>query len=111
MFIRDSFRDLESETAFELGKERGLVIATGGGAVLRPENTDALRQNGLMVHLLRPVSSLPTNGRPLSKDKAALEKMEAERLPIYEAAADVTFDNSKRMTEAELKASVMVICD
>lgn len=110
-FGEKHFRDLESETAFDLGKERGLVIATGGGAVLRPENTDALRQNGLMVHLLRPVSSLPTNGRPLSKDKAALEKMEAERLPIYEAAADVTFDNSKRMTEAKLKAAVRVICD
>lgn len=102
------FRSLESETALELGKEHGLVIATGGGAVLRSENTEALRQNGLMIHIKRPVSSLPTNGRPLSKDLSALEEMEKVRMPIYEAAADVTFDNSKAMTATELSSAIDV---
>ena len=104
------FRDLESETALALGSERGLVIATGGGALLRPQNIDALRQNGTIIHITRPVSSLPTDGRPLSTDTAALEKMEAERLPLYQAAADITFDNSKILTEKELKAAADVIC-
>lgn len=87
------FRDLESQVAAELGKQRGLVIATGGGAVLRSENVDALRQNGLVIHIKRPVELLSTKGRPLSKDLKTLREMERARLPLYEAAADVTFNN------------------
>ena len=87
------FRDLESQAAAELGKQRGLVIATGGGAVLRSENVDALRQNGLVIHIKRPVELLSTKGRPLSKDLKTLREMERARLPLYEAAADVTFNN------------------
>ena len=45
------FRDLESAICKKLGKERNLIIATGGGAILRPENVDALRQNGTLVHI------------------------------------------------------------
>ena len=97
------FRDLESETAADLGKEHGLVIATGGGAVLRPENADALRQNAAIIHTERPVSSLPTDGRPLSKDTDTLIRMEKDRLPIYRAAADITFDNSVICPESELR--------
>lgn len=97
------FRDLESETAADLGKEHGLVIATGGGAVLRAENVDALRQNATVVHTERPVSSLPTDGRPLSKDIDTLVRMEKDRLPIYKAAADITFDNSVICPESELR--------
>ena len=97
------FRDLESETAADLGKEHGLVIATGGGAVLRAENVDALRQNATVVHTERPVSSLPTDGRPLSKDIDTLVRMEKDRLPIYRAAADITFDNSVICPESELR--------
>ncbi len=97
------FRDLESETAADLGKEHGLVIATGGGAVLRAENVDALRQNATVIHTERPVASLPTDGRPLSKDIDTLIRMEKDRLPIYRAAADITFDNSAICPESELK--------
>ena len=97
------FRDLESETAADLGQEHGLAIATGGGAVLRPENADALRQNATVIHTERPVSSLPTDGRPLSKDIDTLIRMEKDRLPIYKAAADITFDNSTICPESELR--------
>lgn len=97
------FRDLESQTAADLGKEHGLVIATGGGAVLRAENVDALKQNATVIHTRRPVSSLPTDGRPLSKDTSTLVQMEKERLPVYEAAADITFDNSAVCTADELR--------
>lgn len=100
------FRDMESEVAAELGKQRGLVIATGGGAVLRPENVDALRQNALMVHISRPVSSLPTDGRPLSKDVSTLITMEKKRMPIYTAAADVTLDNSKKRHKQQLTEAI-----
>ena len=88
------FRDIESQVAAELGKQRGLVIATGGGAVLREDNVYALKQNSLMIHIKRPLEDLAMNGRPLSKDIEALRRMEAVRMPIYEAAADMTIDNS-----------------
>lgn len=100
------FRDVESEVAAELGKQHGLVIATGGGAILRPENVDALRQNAILIHIRRPVDSLPTKGRPLSKDIDALRDMENFRLPLYEAAADATFDNSVRLHKEDLKTAV-----
>lgn len=100
------FRDIESEVAAELGKERGIVIATGGGAILREKNVDALRQNGLVIHIKRPVDSLPMNGRPLSKDIDALRSMEAVRMPLYEAAADLTFDNSIKRLPKELADAV-----
>ena len=87
------FRDIESEVAAELGKQRGLVIATGGGAILREENVDALRQNGHIIHIKRPLEALATDGRPLSKDLEALRKLEAVRMPIYESIADETIDN------------------
>lgn len=100
------FRDIESEVAAELGKQRGLIIATGGGAVLRQQNVDALKQNGLIVHIKRPVESLPMNGRPLSKDIDTLREMEKARMPIYEDAADVTFDNSAKCSFGALTEAV-----
>lgn len=100
------FRDIESEVAKELGKQRGIIIATGGGAILRPENVEALRQNGLMVHIKRPVDSLPMDGRPLSKDIDTLREMEKARMPIYEASADITFDNSIARTFGDLSEAV-----
>lgn len=108
-FGEKGFRDLETETALGLGKERSTIIATGGGAILRPENVDALRQNGLMVHIDRPVDSLPMNGRPLSKDIDTLKKMEQVRMPLYQAAADVTFHNSKPLSGAQLEKSICEI--
>lgn len=106
IFDRDgekAFRDMETEVAKDLGKEKNQIIATGGGAVLRPENIDALRQNALVILLTRPVDMLPTKGRPLSKDINALKKMESERRPYYNAAADITINNRKFMSKRKLE--------
>ena len=83
-----AFRDMESEIAREFGRESGLVIATGGGAVLRRENVRALRQNGVIAWLRRPVEQLSTEGRPLSTGADALRRMEEIRIPLYRACAD-----------------------
>lgn len=88
------FRERESLIAAEYGKERGLVIACGGGTVLRAENRSALRQNGWIVHLMRPLSMLSTEGRPLSKDQETLRRMYEERYPIYHGIADATMENT-----------------
>ena len=100
------FRDRESAICKKLGKERNLIIATGGGAILRPENVDALRQNGTLVHITRSIDKLPTRGRPLSKNIEALKKMEAQRMPLYKSAADITFRNNYTCSRKKLRQRV-----
>lgn len=100
------FRDRESAICKKLGKERNLIIATGGGAILRPENIDALRQNGTLVHITRSIDKLPTRGRPLSKNIEALKKMEAQRMPLYKSAADITFRNNYTCSRKKLRQRV-----
>ncbi|MBR3107575.1 MAG: hypothetical protein IKH30_10415 [Clostridia bacterium] len=92
------FRVLESEIVREYGKESGLVIATGGGAVLREENIRALRQNGVICWLRRPIEKLATQGRPLSVNQEKLREMEKTRLPLYRACADYSVDSQEQRT-------------
>ena len=83
------FRDLESQVIAELSQRTGLVMATGGGAILRAENVRRLRQNGRIYFLDRPMEDImPSDDRPLSRDREALEKRYAERYPRYVTAAD-----------------------
>ena len=88
------FRRRETEVLSELGKQSGVVIATGGGAVLRQENLPLLRQNGWICRLRRPVEELPMEGRPLSASLQRLKEMEVEREPYYAAAADEALTNA-----------------
>ncbi len=85
-----AFRRLEANAVQELGKSGGKVIATGGGTILTEENRDALRQNAVVVFLERELDALATNGRPLSKNREAIEELYKQRLPLYREVADVT---------------------
>ena len=89
----ESFRRLETEVLGELGKQSGLVIATGGGCITRQENYPLLHQNGRIFYLQRAIHRLPTEGRPLSQS-TALEEMYRIRLPMYQSFADHTVDNN-----------------
>ena len=90
-----AFRELESAVVRELSAKTGLVIATGGGAVLRQENVAALKQNGRIFFLDRPVEQLlPTDDRPLSSTKESLQKRFAERYDIYISTADAVIPNT-----------------
>jgi len=88
-----AFRALEHQVIREVCREKGTVIATGGGAVLRPDNVRAMRQNGRLCLLTRPLDALPMDGRPLSKSPEALREMWAARQPFYCGAADFTIEN------------------
>ena len=88
-----AFRDLESQILAEVCAQSGQIIATGGGAVLRAENRDAIRRTGRVYFLHRNLSALPTNGRPLSQAND-LAEMYRVRKPLYQAAADVSMDNN-----------------
>lgn len=87
------FRDRECRVIARLGRESGLVLATGGGVVTRPENYPALHQNGTMIFLEREISKLPKRGRPLSQ-KGNMVDMYAIRLPMYRRFADITTENN-----------------
>ncbi len=88
-----AFRDWETKALTELGKQSGLVIATGGGCVTQKRNYPLLHQNGYLVWLERDWSKLPTDGRPLSQAND-LGKMYTARKPLYEAFADIRVENT-----------------
>ncbi len=88
----NAFRKPETKVLSDLGKQSGLVIATGGGCVTRPENRAFLHRNGTILWLQRALWKLPTDGRPLSQANK-LEDMYRVRKPMYEAFADFVIDN------------------
>jgi len=88
----EEFRRLETEVLTKLGKQSGLVIATGGGCVTRERNYPLLHQNSRIIWLKRCPSRLPTEGRPLSQKTSPVELYEL-RKPMYKAFSDAIVDN------------------
>lgn len=84
-----AFRTLETRVTGSYGARSGLVIACGGGVVTRPENYALLHQNGTMVLLERPIEGLASGGRPVTQANG-IERLAAERMPIYRTWADLT---------------------
>ena len=87
------FREREAEQVKRFGSEGGRVLVTGGGAIKREDNRAHLRMNSFVVQLKRSLDALPMDGRPLSKDRQALETMWKERAPLYAACADTIIEN------------------
>ena len=92
------FRQMESDTLAELGKQSGLVIATGGGCVTRERNYPLLHQNGTILWLTRQLHKLPTEGRPLSQP-GKLQEMFAQRQSLYRQFADAEISNDGPVEE------------
>lgn len=95
------FRARETEALHEMVKQSNAIIATGGGVVLRQENRELLSQADkvvlLKVGLEKQHERAATNQqtRPLLRGENIKEKlinMAAERTPLYEELADVSFD-------------------
>ena len=86
----EGFRKIEADVIGEIAKSaQGSVISTGGGAILRDENVARLKRNGKLYFLDRPIENIkPTPSRPLSMDRAALQKRYEERYPRYIAVSD-----------------------
>jgi shikimate dehydrogenase len=86
----EGFRKIEAEVIARISSEnQGAVIATGGGAILREDNVRALRRNGKIYFLNRPLQNIvPTADRPLALDRAALEARFRERYARYLATCD-----------------------
>lgn len=83
------FRDLETAAICQVAARQHAVIATGGGAILRKENMQLLRQNGRIYFIDRPLEALEaTPDRPLSCNRRDLQRRYQERYDIYLAACD-----------------------
>ena len=104
------FRDLETKYIRELSERSGLVIALGGGAVLRPENVAAVKRSGLLILLDTPFGRIVKNlsyssNRPLLEngDKMAeTRRLYQQRKDIYHKAADCIV-RSPRLSETVQK--------
>ncbi len=103
------YRDLETALCHELEQQDDLVIATGGGMILRQENADALRSNGVVFMLNRPVDEIfdgeNLSDRPLAQNgkQDFINRFEA-RKPFYFGAADeiITDFTSPEVTVHEI---------
>lgn len=85
------FRREETLSVRAAADMTGAVIATGGGAVLKECNIRALRRNGRMFFLDRPINEItPTADRPTALDREALQRRFAERESIYRSTCDTT---------------------
>ncbi|WP_425330285.1 shikimate kinase [Trinickia soli] len=89
------FREREAQVIAELSAREAIVLATGGGAVLRPENRAFLHDRGLVVYLRANPHDLwlrtrKDKNRPLLQTedpKAKLEALYSERDPLYRECA------------------------
>lgn len=98
----EGFRDRESAVLERLAEHGGIVVATGGGVILRPQNTEIMRQTGTVVWLTAEpgvirsrmgADSVTPSQRPSLTGQDALAEIESvllQRGPLYAAAAHVT---------------------
>ena len=102
------FRKREAQAIDELSKRDGIVLATGGGAVVDPQNRNHLGARGFVVYLHTSVDqqlSRTRKGRErplLANDdpRATLESLMAERDPLYREIADLTVETDGRKVNA-----------
>ncbi|SFC37766.1 shikimate kinase [Marinospirillum celere] len=100
----EGFRNRESQILAELTQLQGIVLATGGGAVLRSENRARLMEGGLVIFLRTTVEqqlarTRKSTNRPLlqtANPRQRLEEMRLQRDPLYEETAHLTINTDQR---------------
>lgn len=102
------FREREREVIDELTRRCGIVLSTGGGAILLAANRECLRQRGAVVYLQTSVQQQArrvgaARGRPLlagSDPAVRLAELMATRAPLYEGVADLVVRTDDRRVRA-----------
>ncbi len=97
------FREIETEMIKMISGNRNVIISTGGGAVLRQENMDALRENGIIICLTATPETIlqrtsNSDDRPLLRVENPFEKIKGLldfRKPYYEKA-DIVIDTEEK---------------
>lgn len=98
------FREREESVIDELTQQKGIVLSTGGGAVLRGENRQHLASRGTVIYLCTSVEqqlarTARDRNRPLlqtADPEAVLRKLFAERDPLYRSVADIIIETDQR---------------
>jgi shikimate kinase len=112
------FREREREAIESLTLLRRIVLATGGGAILLPENRSRLAENGWVVYLKTSVAQQaervkPNRQRPLLngvEDTAAkLRELMEVRDPLYSSIADLTVATDGRQIKAVVRDILQAI--
>ena len=106
------FRKRERDVIDELTQQHGVVLATGGGAVLDKRNRNHLSERGIVVYLHTSIEQLvkrtaKDRNRPLLQTgdpRARLEELLTERDPIYREIADLVVETDNRNVLATVKA-------
>ena len=100
-FGEQYFRDLETQTVGRLSALDGVIIATGGGCLLRSENVRLFKNSGKIFYLKCDVETLikrveGDTGRPLlqGNPREKINKLYGERSHIYEQSADIIIDTN-----------------
>ncbi|NLY65767.1 MAG: shikimate kinase [Alcaligenaceae bacterium] len=96
----EGFRKRETLVLDEVARLEGIVLATGGGAVLREENRAVLKQYGLVIYLKASADELyrrvaKDKNRPLlatPNPKARIVELLAQREVLYESVANLTIE-------------------
>ena len=99
----EGFRKREQEVLSDLANRQGVVLATGGGAVILPDNRTLLSSRGKVVYLQASIEqqlerTAKDKKRPLLQvdDKEGqLKKLMVEREPLYQEIADITIETSE----------------
>lgn len=112
-----SFRDAESAVLDELTQGRRLVVATGGGVVLRESNRAAMHERGRVVYLSCNPDELfrrlrSDTQRPLlqvSDPRARLRELHQQRDPLYREVAHFVIECSRATVPAQLSKLMMML--
>lgn len=102
------FRRLEKETVNKFSKEKGIVISTGGGTIKNYSNIKALKENGIIIFIDRPIENIAANvnlgNRPLLKDGVdRLYDLYDERYELYKKYSDFQIANDDSLEEAVIR--------
>ena len=112
------FRDLESTVCRDLADRDQVVIDTGGGAVLRPQNVEVLKQNGKLIWLTATPDTITariggdTQRPSLTGTKSFLEEITEvlqDRTPKYQAAADHVMKTDGRSIQQLVEAVLALL--
>ncbi len=107
----EGFRKREQNIITYLCTKQHIVLATGGGAILRKTNNDSIKRSGIVVYLSADIDDLlertaKDKNRPLLQaddPKAILKKILVEREPIYRQLADIILTTNKMTVHTAVK--------
>lgn len=90
----DFFRDKETIATKDVANSKRTVIATGGGVVLRQENIESLKKNGIIIYVDRRLDNIlediDSDTRPLLKDdKTNIKKLYKQRHHLYNKYSNI----------------------